>query len=234
MTTSHETTPSSERSTYDRLRALVLSLELLPGERLSERGLEDTLGASRTPIRAALMRLENEGLTRRLGRGWQVTPVDLTEIRSAMEFRETLEAGIVALAAQQADAEAVQALVELSETPEGEPDDAETGLRGGTDFHVVLAMLTGNHFFADAIRDVMTRISRTRWLEVRTEASRAQLRAEHRAIAEAIGAGDPAAAVALSRAHTHGTRDRLMATLDAERHRLRARGLSIIESETLG
>jgi hypothetical protein len=37
--------------------AAVLSLELMPGERLSERGLEPLTGASRTPVRAALTRL---------------------------------------------------------------------------------------------------------------------------------------------------------------------------------
>lgn len=230
MSIPQNSAPTSERGTYDALRALILSLELLPGERLSERGLEDALGASRTPIRAALMRLENEGLTQRMARGWQVTPVDLTEIRSAMEFRETLEAGIVQLATERSDEEAILGLLELSEVHAGEAEDEETGLRDGTDFHVSLAMLTGNTFFGEAIRDVMTRISRTRWLEVRTEASRAQIRAEHRAIAEAMRAGDPAAATELSRAHNRGTRDRLLATLSTERTRLRGRGLAIIDS----
>ena len=57
---------------YASLRAAILALDLAPGERVSERGLETTLAASRTPVRAALSRLQAEGLVRRDERGWSV------------------------------------------------------------------------------------------------------------------------------------------------------------------
>ncbi|WP_431276984.1 GntR family transcriptional regulator [Leifsonia poae] len=59
---------------YDRLRSQILDLDRMPGARLTERGLETELGASRTPLRAALMRLEADGLVERDGRAWQVSP----------------------------------------------------------------------------------------------------------------------------------------------------------------
>src|SRR5271170_4028810 len=77
--------PVNEDNAYERLRRAILSLDLVPGERLSERGLESVLGTSRTPIRVALMRLENDGLTQRSGRGWQVAPIDVAEVRAVME-----------------------------------------------------------------------------------------------------------------------------------------------------
>ena len=46
----------------DRLREAILALDLKPGERLSERQIEARFAASRTPVRAALFRLESEGL----------------------------------------------------------------------------------------------------------------------------------------------------------------------------
>ena len=49
--------PSQTAGLYDNMRSAILSLELIPGERLTERSLETTYGASRTPIRAVLMRL---------------------------------------------------------------------------------------------------------------------------------------------------------------------------------
>ncbi|MBN9629501.1 MAG: GntR family transcriptional regulator, partial [Actinobacteria bacterium] len=64
---------------YERLRSGILDLERVPGSRITERGLEAELGASRTPLRAALMRLEAEGLVRRDGRAWEVSPIDLGE-----------------------------------------------------------------------------------------------------------------------------------------------------------
>lgn len=217
------------RSTYGDLRAAILSLDLLPGARLSERGLEDALGASRTPIRAALMRLEAEGLTQRVGRGWAVAPIDLAEIRAVMEYRETIEAGVVALAAERATEDELAALRALVEEHRRD-DDAETGLRDGTDFHVALARLSRNPFLADAVAGVLTRLARTRWLEVRTPESRAHAREEHSRILDAVAARDAPRAVALATAHGRGTRDRLLAYLQDDRLRLRARGLAIVES----
>ncbi|TIU62283.1 MAG: GntR family transcriptional regulator, partial [Mesorhizobium sp.] len=44
-----------------QLREMILGLEIGPGERLTERWIESRFGASRTPVRAALLRLETEG-----------------------------------------------------------------------------------------------------------------------------------------------------------------------------
>lgn len=228
MTTSPETS-----GPYERLRAAILSLDLLPGERLSERGLESMLGASRTPIRAALMRLENEGLTLRDARTWRVTPIDLSEIRALMEYREALETAVVALAvdrAEDADLESLDAIVRAGD----EHDDADAVLRDGSDFHVALARLSRNPFLVDAIAGTLLRLSRTRWLEVRSAASRAQAAAEHREIVTAVAARDAERARALVVAHARGTRDRLLASLSEDRLRLRGRGLSIVESAAAG
>ncbi|GAA0295774.1 GntR family transcriptional regulator [Kineococcus aurantiacus] len=214
-----------EAGVYEKLRTAVLALDLLPGERLSERGLEDLLGASRTPIRAALVRLENEGLTARNGRGWQVAPIDLAEVRAVGEHREVVECGAVALAVERADEAELEELRALTGTA---ADDAQTGLRDGADFHVALARLSGNVFLAEAVQGALTRLARTRWLEVRTPRSREQARAEHLAILAAVADRDAERAVALVRAHSRGTRDRLLAQLDAERLRLRGRGVAVV------
>ncbi len=222
---------TQEPSTYEALRAAVLSFDLLPGEPLSERGLEGTLGASRTPIRAALVRLEAEGLTQRAGRGWRVAPIDLAEIRAVMEYREALEAGAVALAVERATTGEIDALHALVREHAAD-DDAQTGLRDGGDFHVALAQLSRNPFLVDGMRGVLTRLARTRWLEVRTAASRAQARAEHEGILDAMRSRDAPAAVGLAVAHARGTRDRLLGFLGEERRRLRGRGFAIVESAT--
>ncbi|MUK02967.1 FCD domain-containing protein [Vibrio cholerae] len=220
----------SENGVYAGLRAAILSLDLVPGEKLSERGLESLLGASRTPIRAALMRLENQGLTQRAGRGWQVTPIDLAEVRAVMEYREAIETAAVVLAVERAGDDELAALRTLVDSHDN--DDEETGLRDGGDFHVALARLSRNGFFADAMSDALTRLSRTRWLEVRTADSRSQARAEHLDIIAAVRARNAEQAVTLVVAHSRGTRDRLLGYLSEERRRLRGRGFSIIESST--
>ncbi|KQZ09574.1 GntR family transcriptional regulator [Agromyces fucosus] len=230
---------------YDRLRTAILSLDYVPGEKLTERGLESDLDASRTPIRTALLRLEADGLVRREGRGWSVTPIDLTEIRALSEYREAVEAACARLAAARASDSDLAALADsLNETGNadtwsGDPTSAhatdlaisEAGIRAGNDFHALLAQLSGNPFMADSIRGVMTRLLRTRWLEVRTPESRAHAREEHLAIVAALQRRDADAAAALVVAHTRGTAERTLAFLSDERRRLRGRGFAIIESE---
>ena len=67
---------------HDQLREMILSFDLGPGERLTERWLESRFQGSRTPIRAALVRLEGEELVRRDGRNWIVAPIDLGELEA--------------------------------------------------------------------------------------------------------------------------------------------------------
>jgi DNA-binding GntR family transcriptional regulator len=218
-----------EDSVYGRLRTGILSLELMPGERVTERGLESVIGASRTPIRAALMRLENEGLTQREGRGWRVTPIDLAEVRAVMEYREAVEAAAVRLAVERSNDEELAALRALAEAHRG-CDDEETGLRDFSDFHLALVRLSRNQFLADGMAGALTRLSRTRWLGVRTPESRSTARDEHLDLVAALEDRATDEAVALTVAHNRSTCDRLLACLSEERRHLRGRGLAIVES----
>lgn len=166
---------------HDQLREMILSLDIGPGERLTERWLEARFQGSRTPVRAALMRLEAEGLVQRDGRNWIVAPIDLGEIASLAEFREPLEMTAARLACARAgegELDAIEAMLDACRP--GAPREAWHQV--GTDFHVALARLAGNAFLVRAIEGVMTRLARPRWLEVWTEASRAQAWAEHRRI----------------------------------------------------
>jgi DNA-binding GntR family transcriptional regulator len=215
---------------YDALREAVLSLDLAPGELLSERGLEDRLGASRTPIRAALLRLSTEGLTRRDGRTWRVSPIDLTEIRAVMEYREVIETAAARLAVERADDAEVDALGAVAAASRQHDDTDAEMLRDGGDFHLSLVQLSRNPFLVNAMRDALTRLLRTRWLEVRTAESRAHARTEHREIVDAISARDADRAADLITAHSRGTRERLLASLEDEHRRLRGRGFAIVES----
>ncbi|MFI1989001.1 GntR family transcriptional regulator [Actinoplanes sp. NPDC020271] len=223
------TRPSSEKDAYERLRSAILTLDLVPGERLSERGLETRLGASRTPIRAALSRLQGEGLTERAGSGWQVTAIDMTEIRAVVEYRAAIETAAVALAVERASAEELAALRTLAET-HGDTRDDTADLRERTDFHVMLTGLAGNRFLAAAAVDALTRLARTRWLGVHTAESRVRSRAEHLEIVAAVEARDAGRAVALLTAHSRDSGERLLAHLAEERRRLRGHGLSIVDS----
>jgi DNA-binding GntR family transcriptional regulator len=212
---------------HGELRAMILSLDLGPGERLTERWLEGRFNGSRTPVRAALLKLEVEGLVRREGRNWAVAPIDLGEIASLAEFRAGLEASAVRLACARAGQCDFEALEELLQSCH--PGVArEEWHRAGTDFHVELAKLAGNAFLARAIGDVMTRLARPRWLEVWTEPAREQAWAEHRRILDFIQRNEPDSAAREAVAHVEDTRDRLLRSLADDRRGLRARGFAIV------
>ncbi|WP_158863694.1 GntR family transcriptional regulator [Leifsonia sp. AG29] len=208
---------------YARLRAQILDLERMPGSRLTERGLEGDLGASRTPLRAALMRLEAEGLVAREGRAWQVAPIDLGEIARLSELRDALETAAVRLSAQRADPAAVESLSRRL-TGFDRALDTEGAVRAGARFHVELAALSGNHFFADAVDAAMTRLARARWLV----AQDAGAWEEHHDIVALVASHDAEGAAELLHRHVVATHDRLLDAIDADARSLRARGLAIV------
>lgn len=212
---------------HGQLRDMILSLDIGPGERLTERWLETQFHGSRTPVRAALLRLEAEGLVQREGRNWIAAPIDLGEIAALAEFREPLEIAAVRLACSRAaepDLGALEAMLDACRP--GVP--REEWHKVGTDFHVEIARLSGNPFLVKAIEGVMTRLSRPRWLEVWTEASREQAWAEHRRILACIRAKQPLEAEHEAAEHVRDTRDRLLRSLNDDRRGLRARGFAIV------
>jgi DNA-binding GntR family transcriptional regulator len=216
---------------YARLRADILSLQLTPGERISERGLEATLGASRTPVRAALSRLQAEGLVRRDERGWAVAPLDLAELRHAEEFREAVESAALRLAVARLDDAALDRLDALLEQ---QPADPEGGVRWGEEFHAEVGALSGNPLLAEAIRTAMATLSRTRWLEVTTAESRAAQRAAHQGILAALRDRDADTAVARAVEHARAGAAHAEELLRGDRARgLRVTGLSASEPATL-
>jgi DNA-binding GntR family transcriptional regulator len=221
---------SQTEQLYDRLRAAILSLQLAPGERLTERGLEAGFAASRTPVRAALGRLHAEGLVQRDGRGWIVSPIDLAEIGALAELREAVETAALRLAVVRAsddDIAVVAALLDAARPAANANTDEEQGVRAGGDFHLELTALSGNAAMADTVRGAMTRLARTRWLEVRTPAAREQAWQEHRAVLAALEARDADTAAQLLTEHIRGTNQRLLIALTADSRRLRGHGVSI-------
>ena len=94
--------PSSQNlSALLKLRELILSGELKAGERLSELALVERLKVSRTPIRTAMMRLEQEGLAHPIPTGgFAVSAFSERDIHAAIEVRGTLEGLAARLAAE--------------------------------------------------------------------------------------------------------------------------------------
>lgn len=100
---SPEATPGNSQAVRAqlRLREMILAAELPAGSRIAELSLVDMLGVSRTPIRTALMRLEQEGLLEALAHGgYAVRTFTEHDVSDAIELRGTLEGLAARLAAE--------------------------------------------------------------------------------------------------------------------------------------
>jgi DNA-binding GntR family transcriptional regulator len=210
-----------------QLREMILGLEIGPGEKLTERWIEARFGASRTPVRAALLRLESEGLVRRDGRGWAASPIDLPELEQLFVYREVLEVAAVRLTCAMEDRSGVDVIQAMLDSCGPETSRAEWH-RVGMDFHIALAGLSANDFLHRGVREAMMLLSRARWLELRDETARSQAWAEHGLMLAAVRSGDADAAAGLLSRHVTGSRDRLIASLRDDRRGLKARGFAII------
>jgi DNA-binding GntR family transcriptional regulator len=212
MSTIPDTSPSSPaplrvRSVvglaYDEIRGQIVSGALPSGSRLGQGELADRLGISRGSVREALRRLAGDGLVDfEVNRGFFVAETHLDDVRHRLEARLVLEPGIARLAAQRRtddDLAAMRATIEAEEAAETS-DDVHDASRA---FHVAVAAATGNQAFTKLLDSLWIADIGRRLLAQRRRVGDWQHHDvdEHRAIVEAIAAGDGDRAAALMQAH---------------------------------
>ena len=92
--------PLSETA-YGKIKDLIVSIQIGPGEQIDEAQMADTLSIGRTPIREALFRLAAEKLVEVVrGRGFFVRDITLRDTRDLFEAMLVMERSAVALASQ--------------------------------------------------------------------------------------------------------------------------------------
>jgi DNA-binding GntR family transcriptional regulator len=114
---------SVREKTYDYLKSNILSGRFVPGERLAEEHLAEELGVSRTPVREALHKLEQEGLIEPLeSRGFRVPHDSPEEIEDLFDIRTVLEGYTLKIICERITDEQIEKLEETI-------DKAEDALR---------------------------------------------------------------------------------------------------------
>jgi GntR family transcriptional regulator of vanillate catabolism len=136
-----------------RLREMILAGELPGGARIAELTLVERLGVSRTPIRAALMRLEQEGLLEALPNGgYAVRTFSEGDVSDAIELRGTMEGLAARFAAERgvaavvlAEARACVAEIDrLFEQPALDDDAFTRYVALNQRFHILLSEMAGS------------------------------------------------------------------------------------------
>jgi GntR family transcriptional regulator of vanillate catabolism len=214
-----------------QLREMVLAGELPGGLRITELTLVDKLGVSRTPIRAALMRLEQEGLLHRLpGGGYAVRTFSETDVADAIELRGTMEGLAARLAAERgvapellAKAHACLDEIDATLIPRTLDDEGFSRyVELNAQFHQLLSCMVGSDVVVRELDRVkgLPFASPSAFVVVQTQSPQARdmlvvAQDHHRQAIDAIERREGARAEAIMREHSRITRRNLLAAVRA-------------------
>ena len=193
---------------FERLRGMIIALELPPGSPLSRAALAEQFGVSSTPIRDALMRLEEEGLVEVFPQyATVVSRIDVHRAQQAHFLRQALELEIVRVLALKPDEVLV---TELNATIARQLQFAKAGafekfMAADNEFHAQLYEASDKQDIWTLVKSRSGHIDRLRRLHLPSPGKAQDIVRHHKLIARAIGAGDSDEAQKHLRTHLSGT-----------------------------
>ncbi len=213
-----------QKSVTDALRALILGRQASPGEHLLEIALAERLGVSRTPVRAALTTLAQEGLLiHRPQRGYVVRAFSLKDILDAYRVRANLEGLACFILAEAGLDDATEQTLEAS-LAEGDrilsrgvlvEQDNQPWRTMNNQFHQTILSATGNTSLIDATqRTLALPFVSARVVHWHDYAALASSHFLHHAMFKAIRRGEGSRAEALMREHILMAMDIIAARYD--------------------
>jgi DNA-binding GntR family transcriptional regulator len=197
-------TPASE--VYEQLKRDIADFRMVPGDRFSEHELCARLEVSRTPVRQALFRLQQEGLVEVMFRsGWRVLPFDFDKFDQLYDLRMVLETTAVQRLCLQEVATSEPLLQSLKDrwlVPLAErSSDATQVAEWDEAFHETLVSAAGNAELARVHHEVTERIRIIRRLDFLKQMRIDATYDEHAKILRAVRAHRGDQAAMLLRAH---------------------------------
>jgi DNA-binding GntR family transcriptional regulator len=176
---------------HGQLRTAILNGDYAPGTPLVEAELAARLGASRTPVREALQRLETEGLLERRGaRGIVVRELKAEDVTCIFEIRESLESLAARRAARRMSPPVLAELAAVVAQMRAAVDDPNELERLDTAFHDRILATAEGARLRRMLSDLREEIVTWRFLSLSTAERRAGTVAEHEAVLRALEAGD--------------------------------------------
>jgi len=215
------------------LRDAILEGKIKPGTRLMELHLASQLGVSRTPVREAIRLLEMDGLVHiHPRRGAVVADISEADLRDVLEVRQALEELAVRTACRYADDEVIRQLEEAEKAFE-RTLGLESG--GGADapgrrvhfhdgtftemaeadvaFHEIITDASHNRRLQKLLTGIREQIFRYRLENLKDPASYPHLIGDHRALIDALKAGDEEAAARAILRHIENQKNAILQTL---------------------
>ena len=207
---------SAREKTYDYLKANILSGHFIPGERLAEEHLAEELGVSRTPVREALHKLEQEGLIEPLeSRGFRVPQDSPEEIEDLFDIRTVLEGYTLKIICERITDEQIAMLEEIIE----KADDAlrrkriDEVFQWNTQFHDTLhSLVADKRRFHSLIVNMRKYVLRYRKDTLRNLGAAKRAGDGHRQILLALTLKDPELCERVMRTHIRQSKEDALQT----------------------
>ncbi len=188
---------------FEHLETDILSGKYQRGEVLTESKLCEEMGVSRTPIREALRRLEQEHIIEDSAKGSIVLGITEKDVDDIFVIRKQLEAMAAGMATENCNDEELNKLKETLELQEFylQKGDAEQIKEMDNSFHKIIYDLSGSTIFYDILIPLHKKIQKYRKNSVKSSSRAEASVREHRQIYEAMATRDRAAAEKAVLAH---------------------------------
>ncbi|HEY8455659.1 MAG TPA: GntR family transcriptional regulator [Actinopolymorphaceae bacterium] len=180
---------STRSHVYSLLRRDIVSLELPPGQAVSENELAAQHGVSRTPVREALIRLADEGLIEVVPQlGTFVSRINVNEVIEIQFIRETLERASLPHAIRNITEEDEQYLRDLLDEQEkaGKRGDLHTWFATDEALHRTLLEVAGHPRVWSVVSSAKAHLDRVRMLTLPDPAILGELLNQHRQIVDHV------------------------------------------------
>lgn len=148
---------------YQKLRKWIISGELAPGTKLRDKELSETMGISRTPIREALLMLENDGLVETKANRWTlVSFIDLNKAEETYAIVWTLECLAMELAFESFTDADIKELEKLNENLNAliKNEDRTSALEADNAFHDKIIRMSKNEELQKLLVNLKLKIQR--------------------------------------------------------------------------
>ena len=188
---------------FDKLENDIIQGAYKRGELLTELKLVEQLGVSRTPIREALRRLEQERLIEDTGKGSRVLGITEEDLQDIMNIRERIEGLAAYYAAKNITPEGLAELTHIVDLQEFyfSKRDKEHLRQVDDQFHDMICTLSKRSVIADTLIPLMRKTRRYRRVAIDNWERTTNTMNEHRKMYEAIASGNAELAEELATAH---------------------------------
>jgi len=207
-------TDSLSKRVYQALKRDIITGVHPPGDALSEKDLARKYSSSRTPVREAAVRLQQDHLLKIIpNRGYFITKISVQDLTDLYDYRAAVECACAELASIKGMNPALlERLEELANTQYKVNDrkSYENFIWRDTDFHLGIAQLARNHLLLQAVEAARCQMERIMYAAIDIGYYGEFPRHEHRGILDAIKKRDSGAARQLMYDHIFGSRDKVL------------------------